>query len=539
MADRIFDNSKLWQYESICHEYGLNDSAEKIEHLLRVLKTRDAIAASQASDLDALYATMVNETNDMPRFKGDAKLFSEIYSALCSVDTHDILSFITRINMNDRGRITIPEVLTRKFSEYITDETETVLVPECEEFGTALLDIIEANPKVQFTLTSRNQYWLDILSYVYSGCVNAKLEFADIYIDGFNNERYNLIFCVPVFGAKSFSEGQDFICKESDMIAVQNLLYHIDIVDGRLVIVLPARITFAGGSVGLLRDYIQTNYSIKEISAMPAGMFTPWTAIKTFMFCFSNGSTEDVLVRKYETGKPIRRSNLCTELNLVGEEILFTDEFADLNGWNIEMAFTEEDDDLRAYNQSSVKKTLLKDISSIFRGKAVNNKTDGGNIGVVNISNLTDAGIDYASLELLDEEERKIARYALEDGDVLVTSRGTTIKVGVFEKQEMTCIPSANFNVIRPDSRMRGQYLKIFLESPIGAKLLKSLQRGTAVMNINYKDLGELEVPLLPLEEQDAIIADYNEGLSLYQQTIAAAEEAWSGVKEEIQSRLY
>ena len=157
----------------------------------------------------------------------------------------------------------------------------------------------------------------------------------------------------------------------------------------------------------------------------------------------------------------------------------------------------------------------------------------------MNISNLTDAGIDYASLELLDEEERKIARYALEDGDVLVTSRGTTIKVGVFEKQEMTCIPSANFNVIRPDSRMRGQYLKIFLESPIGAKLLKSLQRGTAVMNINYKDLGEMEVPLLPLEEQDAIIADYNEGLSLYQQTIAAAEEAWSGVKEEIQSRLY
>ena len=86
---------------------------------------------------------------------------------------------------------------------------------------------------------------------------------------------------------------------------------------------------------------------------------------------------------------------------------------------------------------------------------------------------------------------------------------------------------------------MRGQYLKIFLESPIGAKLLKSLQRGTAVMNINYKDLGELEVPLLPLEDQDAIIADYNKGLSLYQQTIAAAEKAWSGVKEEIQSRLY
>ena len=63
MADRIFDNSKLWQYESICHEYGLNDSAEKIEHLLRVLNTRDAIATSQASVLNPLYAIMVNLTN--------------------------------------------------------------------------------------------------------------------------------------------------------------------------------------------------------------------------------------------------------------------------------------------------------------------------------------------------------------------------------------------------------------------------------------------------------------------------------------------
>lgn len=539
MVDRIFNNGSLWKYESICREYGLNNSTERIEHLLRVLKTRDAIGTSQVADPDVLYSMMVHETNGMPRFKGDANLFSEIYSALCSIDTHDILSFITHINLHDRGRITIPEVLTIKFSEYITEQTESILVPECEEFGTALLDIIEANPKVQFTLTSRNHYWLDILSYVYRGCSNTTLEFADIYTDGFNNERYSLIFCVPVFGAKSLSEGQDFICKESDMIAVQNLLYHIDIVDGRLVIVLPAKITFAGGSVGLLRNYIQTNYSIKEISAMPAGMFAPWTAIKTFMFCFGNGNTEDVLVRKYETGKPVRRSNVCTELNLVGEEILFPDEFTDLNGWNIEMAFTDDDDDLRAYNQSSVKKAFLKDISSIFRGKAVNNKTDGGNIGVVNISNLTDAGIDYTSLELLDEEERKISRYILEDGDVLVTSRGTTIKVGVFEKQDMICIPSANFNVIRPGSRVRGQYLKIFLGSPAGTKLLKSLQRGTAVMNINYKDLGELEVPLLPLEEQDAIIADYNQGLSLYQQTIAAAIEVWSRTKAEIQSRLY
>ena len=140
---------------------------------------------------------------------------------------------------------------------------------------------------------------------------------------------------------------------------------------------------------------------------------------------------------------------------------------------------------------------------------------------------------------MLDEEERKVARYALEDGDVLITARGTTIKVAVFEKQAMTCIPSANFNVVRPGSRLRGMFLKIFLESPVGIKLLKSLQRGFAVMNINYKDLGDLEIPLLPLETQDMLIQEYNDGLRLYKKTIAAAEEGWRGVQQDIQSKLF
>ena len=175
----------------------------------------------------------------------------------------------------------------------------------------------------------------------------------------------------------------------------------------------------------------------------------------------------------------------------------------------------------------------------MFRGKAVNEKTNGGNIGVINISNLIDGGIDYTSLELLDEEERKVARYALKTGDVLVTARGTTIKIAVFEQQEITCIPSANFNVIRPNNMIRGEYLKLFLESPVGIKLLKGLQRGTTLMNINYKDMLDIEIPQLPLTEQDSLIAEYTEGLNLYRQTIAAADKAWTSLQKEIQSRLY
>ena len=113
------------------------------------------------------------------------------------------------------------------------------------------------------------------------------------------------------------------------------------------------------------------------------------------------------------------------------------------------------------------------------------------------------------------------------------------VKTAVFQKQPFTCITSANINVIRPTGTLRGAYLKLFLDSPVGGKLLKSLQRGSTVVNLNYKDLAELEIPVPPIQVQDALIVEYNAGLTLYKQTLAAAEEAWQGVQNEILPKIY
>ncbi len=110
-------------------------------------------------------------------------------------------------------------------------------------------------------------------------------------------------------------------------------------------------------------------------------------------------------------------------------------------------------------------------------------------------------------------------------GDVLISSRGTILKVAIFSEQTFPCIPSSNLIVIRPNDGLLGKYLKIFLESSIGIKLLKSIQRGTTVVNINYKDLGQLEIPLLSLEEQKEIINKYEEEMNQYKTTIEVAEK--------------
>lgn len=515
--------------------FGFLDQSSMIDLLYRVVMTKQALIGKD-ENADIVYQTMQEISASLPRFPGDVNLFFEIYKVLSPLDERGVLSFI---NIATDGReFYVPDVLTEKFSEYINDYTSRVLITECEQYGLSLLDLIEANPKIEFTLTSRQEVKTELLSFAYAGIKNVKLLSADIYSYGFINEKFDLIFCVPIFGGRMLVNGEDFISREPDLIAVQNLLYHINL-DGNLIMVLPAKITFGGGSTASLREYIESNYKIKEISALPAGLFTPYTSIRTYLFVFSTGRTDDIVLRQYDSDKPIRKTSPCKKLVVKNELLLFGDEFADLNGWNIDMAFSEEDEDIKAFSLSAVKKLRLKDTATVFRGKAINAKSESGNVAVINISNISDTGIDYENLDLIEEEERKVSRYLLEDGDVLVTARGTTIKIAVFEKQSMICIPSANINVIRPKEMLRGAYLKLFLESPVGIKVLQSLQRGTVIMNINYKDIIELEVPVLPLEAQDALIQEYNAGLKFYKDTIAAAEESWRDTQNAIRAKIY
>lgn len=528
-------NTALFNAIDIIKSYGFGDQSSMINLLYRVVMTKKALSGKD-DDSETVYRTMQKVSASLPRFPGDTDLFFLIYKALSPIDERSILPFINIAN--DDRKLYVPDVLTEKFSEYIDNGTSRVLVTECEQYGLSLLDLIEANPKIEFTLTTRQAIKAELLAFAYGQFKNIKIIVVDIYSYGFTSEKFDQIFCIPAFGRRMLVDGEDFISREPDLIAVQNLLYHINI-DGNLVMALPSKITFGGGSTASLREYIESNYKIKEISALPAGLFTPYTSIRTYLFVFSTGKTDDVVLRLYESEKPIRKISPCKKLIVKNELLLFSDEFFNLNGWNIDMAFSEEDEDIKAFSSSPVKKLRLKDAATVFRGKAVNAKSESGNVAIINISNITDTGIDYESLDLIEEEERKVSRYLLEDGDVLVTARGTTIKIAVFEKQPIICIPSANINVIRPKEMLRGTYLKFFLESPVGIKMLKSLQRGTVVVNINYKDIIELEVPVLPLESQDTLIQEYNSGLKFYKETITAAEEGWQGVQQDIQSKLF
>ena len=54
-------------------------------------------------------------------------------------------------------------------------------------------------------------------------------------------------------------------------------------------------------------------------------------------------------------------------------------------------------------------------------------------------------------------------------------------------------------------------------------------------MNISYKDLKVLEIPLPALDKQEAVAKEYLEELERYKTTVSEAEKRWSDVVEKLQ----
>lgn len=468
-------------------------------------------------------------------FKYNEEQYWFIYNKIRDLSEREILQYIidylknTNI-YNSYTSASIPNALSHFLLKNINLSQKEVLICDAEKFSIELYDIVNSNTNTHFYLTIKNEVIRNIYSKLFTS-KNVTIQDLNIYEDGFNDKKYDLILCFPIMGGRDLYNNTTFISREPCFIATENLLLHLTI-SGELVIVLPAKIGFGRGKVKTLRDYIQDYYRVEEIAALPSGALYPYTGISTYCLTISNGTTDSICFKKYDKkGEALIESD---------NKLVFYDELKNMDSWNADYILAYQDEDLLNYQSIEVKKSRLEEVAEVFRGKAVTNKDEDGNIGVINISNINEFGIDYEEIDLTKEDERKITRYILQDGDVLVTTRGFTIKIAVFEKQSNICIASSNLCVIRPNSKILiGDYLKLFLESETGNKLLKSLQRGTAIVNINYNDICQLEVPTPSIDEQKQVVDEYNTGLKLYKETVTAAEEAWKKIKTEVQKKLY
>lgn len=511
---------------------GITSREQLLNEMLRVKLTARAVKSQETASRDGeqLFELMKNSTEStiLGYFPGDRDFFLSVYKIAQEID---LIEYTVKLYQNDRfGHIFSPAYLTEYVCSLVDDNrSQSILIAEAEKSLSGLKGIVEKHQSSYITLTTSNVLMFMLLQLGFEKYKNVSILNQSIYQELLTDARFDFIYSLPNFGGKVEAINNKFMSSRPDVVATQNLLGYLS-EGGRLVTVLPAKITFASGSEAQLREYIMTNYQLDAIYGLPEGTFKPYAAIKTYLLTISAVKKENVSVGYfgYENGLYINE-----------EKVVSNEDFAAHEDWRIELILGDDDENIRRYKTSNLERVKLHEVAEVFRGKSILKKdVKPGKILVLNISNITDAGIDYSNMDNVDEEERKIKRYELIDGDIVLSCRGSAIKTGVFRKQKNIVIASANVMVIRPNNRVLSDYLKIFFESPVGVALIKSFQRGTTIVNINHTDIMEMEIPLLSIEEQKELIARYEAESTLYQETVNKAEKRFAAEKEKIYERL-
>lgn len=510
----------------------LTSREQLLNEMLRVKTTLEKMPKETniPTDKEKLFQFMKKTTeDDLGFFPADRDDFWEIFEALKNID---LIDFTLAIYKDDRmGTILAPVYLSSYISGRIEQlQPNKILITEAEKHLSGLREMVNRFRQTEITFTTQLKPMHILLKLAFAGYENVKIRFESIYTGCLQDEQYDYIYGLPAFGHKPDESAKTFFTRDSDGIALENMLGHLAD-QGTLDIIVPAKLTFAGMGYEKLRAHIAQHFHVESIYMLPEGTFRPATSIKTFLFSITASPGNDVEIGTFELNN--------SSLALRDKKGIPLTEFLNYEDWRIELLLADDDEHIQRFKSSKLLKVKLKDVAEVFRGKSILKKdTSLGNIYILNISNIEDGEITYGDMDTINEDERKIKRYELYCGDVVLSCRGTAIKSAVFDAQDRMIIASANLIVIRPKEKVKGEYIKIFFESPIGMSIIKSFQRGTTIMNINHADIMEMEIPLLPLNKQQEMISKYKEELAAYKKTVSEAESRWNRVKTNIYNDL-
>ena len=523
-----------WLYKGCRSIIGMAD--ERVLTALYIIRETRRMIGEDANRLygDEAQSAMFHQC-DRLRLENpfaDLNTFNEVYHMCEGIEDVD---WEVMLALDESEHLHIPRGICKMMEEHIQPETKEIMVAEGQRFAPYIKRMVSKYDYCRYTVTAERDIHVILLKDILHKFPQVTVEKTSIYEYEFLREKFDLIMSVPTMGRRNrVNDFARFMCRDYEMVALENLLLHLS-PGGKLAIVMPAKIAFGGGRIKDLRDFVQEMYCLEEIAELPSGIFTG-TGVKTHLLLVSTGNTEDVAIRRYGFEQGTERTSKA--MVLLDDSFVVSSELSEQGDWNVDKLLARQDEDWQRFMERD-SRIKLKEVAQVFRGKNIPRKDANGNVGVINISNLGDYTIDYDSLDHISEVERKLTSYILEDGDVLLTARGTATRVAVFRQQDYPCIASANIVVIRPrHDLLDGIYLKMFLDSPLGGKILSSTQQGTVVVNLSFRDLQEIEIPLPSIKEQKKLTEEYERELTAYLSTVKAAEKRWRDTLEKLQAQI-
>lgn len=310
-----------------------------------------------------------------------------------------------------------------------------------------------------------------------------------------------------------------------------------------------------------IRGKIIQDDLIEAVISLPSNMM-PNTSIPVYLIIFNKDKEEDKkgkiqfidASKEFERGRRLNTLTKETILRIVevyekGMEIEGYSYFLNVN------QLREYSWDLNAFKYLEVemfKETLnnmiqLKDVAlKIRRGVQLPkskldklNKSKNKTHYLINLADITEEGtVIYSEDTKIEPEKKWIDLYEIEEGDLIISSRGTLTKIAIVGKDVKPAILSGNLLLVRLNSnKYNVNVLKFYLESPVGQKLLEGLKIGTTVSVISPKSFEELLIPKIDSNIDD-IAEAIKDNKGEYVEALKLAKERYENKKKMLYNKI-
>jgi len=175
----------------------------------------------------------------------------------------------------------------------------------------------------------------------------------------------------------------------------------------------------------------------------------------------------------------------------------------------------------------------LKDISQIRFGYYSQSTADNG-IPYLQARQFDDAGNLIANPDTFLSPDSKSTTQLLKDGDIIFAGKGNKNFAWCYHKEFGPAIASTIFFVISPDKRkVLPEYLAALFNHSKNQQYFQQLGAGSNIQSIRKNELGDFNVPVVPLQMQAKIVALYElhkQDISLTLQLLQHKNELYESV---------
>jgi len=325
----------------------------------------------------------------------------------------------------------------------------------------------------------------------------------------------------PEYGARFNSRGRQLFTPRtsSEWLFIYKALENLKD-DSILVALLPSGTLFRAAD-SELRSWLLRSHLIEGVIALPTGSLV-YSGVALSILVFKKNSLR---VKILDATKMVSGSNArFVSRKILVDDIVnayFDDKVTTLPAEELaEKEAILTPDSLLQPDSACLKdpKPLSEVTTDVLRGSqytlanfADQLSDEKTNYQLVTSSNIEDGLIDYDSLPYL-KPDPKLDKFALQQGDLLMTSKSSKVKMAVADFQgDRKIIVSGGMLIVRPKPGvLDASYLKIFLSSKPGQIVLNRIKKGSTIVSINVSDLRDITISCPSFDQQVKMAQKFN-----------------------------